>query len=186
MVWTNEAFVWMRLYDADLTPRTGQVEVALGGSDPDRVAGSPAVAIHPHPLADLLVVWDEAPVVGQEVLGFDRVRGRLFDREDGTPRGEPFVIYHAFGPDSIDAEACLPVPTAVRTRENIEYRELPAVTVVETLHVGPYDELGQAYQALTEWIEDHGFEAAGPVRERYLNEPGPDVPPSAYRRQANG
>ena len=102
-------------------------------------------------------------------------------RHGVPPRGEPFVVYHAFGPDSIDAEACLPVPTVVRGTEDIAYCELPAVTVVQTLHVGPYSELGQAYQALTEWLNDHGFEAAGPVRERYLNEPGPEVPPSAYR-----
>ena len=115
---------------------------------------------------------------------FGRAFGELYahlGRHGVPPRGEPFVIYHAFGPNGIDAEVCLPVPTVVPATDPITYQELPAMTVVETLHVGPYDELGQAYLVLDEWIDDHGFEAAGPVRERYLNEPGPGVPPQTYR-----
>ena len=115
---------------------------------------------------------------------FGRAFGELYahlGRHGVPPRGEPFMIYHAFGPDGIDAEVCLPVPTVVPGTERVTYRERPAVTVAETLHVGPYDELGGAYQALTEWIADHGFATAGPVRERYLNEPGPGVPPATYR-----
>ena len=54
-------------------------------------------------------------------------------------------------------------------------------TVVETLHIGPYDELPNAYAALSGWIAQNGLEPVWPVRERYLNEPGPDVPPTAYR-----
>ena len=121
---------------------------------------------------------------GQLQAFFGRAFGDLYahlGRHGVPPRGEPFVIYHAFGPDGIDAEACVPVPTAVPVTEPVTYQELPAVTVVDTLHVGPYEELGHAYEALSAWIDDHGFEAAGPVRERYLNEPGPSVSPATYR-----
>jgi effector-binding domain-containing protein len=102
-------------------------------------------------------------------------------RHGVPPRGEPFVIYHAFGPDGVDAEVCVPVPTTVTINERIHYRVLPAATVVETLHVGPYEELGRAYGALAGWIGDHGVEVAGAFRERYLNEPGPGVAPATYR-----
>ena len=115
---------------------------------------------------------------------FGRAFGELYahlGRHGTPPRGEPFVVYHAFGPGGIDAEVCLPVPTVVPATDRITYKELPAMTVVETLHVGPYDELGQAYLVLDQWIDDHGFLAAGPVRERYLNEPGPGVSPATYR-----
>jgi effector-binding domain-containing protein len=115
---------------------------------------------------------------------FGRALGNLYahlGRHGVPPRGEPFVIYHAFGPEGIDAEVCIPVPTALPVTEPIAYRELPAATVVETLHVGPYEELSLAYGALVGWIEDHGFQVAGPFRERYLNEPGPGVAPATYR-----
>jgi len=97
------------------------------------------------------------------------------------PRGEPFVVYHAFGPETIDVEACLPVPTEVAATNGIGYRVLPAVTVAETIHVGPYDQLGRAYQALDEWASDHAFETAGPARERYLDQPQRSVSQDALR-----
>jgi len=115
---------------------------------------------------------------------FGRVFGELYGqlgRLGIAPDGEPFVIYHAFGPGGVDAEVCVPIATVAVPSDRIDSRVVPGATVVETLHVGPYDELGEAYSALMGWIGQHHFETAGPVRERYLNEPGPDVPPAAYR-----
>jgi effector-binding domain-containing protein len=94
---------------------------------------------------------------------------------------EPFVIYHAFGPEGIDAEVCLSIAAEMIATGRITARVLPAATVAWTLHVGPYDELGTAYGALSAWVGQHGLEAVGPMRERYLNEPGPDLPPAEYR-----
>lgn len=95
--------------------------------------------------------------------------------------GEPFALYHTFGADAIDVEIGLPVAGHVEASGRIATRELPAMTVAETLHAGPYEELGGAYAALEAWIGDHGFETVGPVRERYLDGPGTGVVPSAYR-----
>jgi effector-binding domain-containing protein len=49
--------------------------------------------------------------------------------------------------------------------------------------VGPYEDLGGAYRALTEWIDRNGLEVAGPVQERYLNGPGDLVSPAEYRTE---
>lgn len=95
--------------------------------------------------------------------------------------GEPFIIYHAFEPECIDAEVCLSIAGEMIAAGRIKARVLPAATVAWTLHIGPYDELGTAYGALLGWVGQHGLEAVGPMRERYLNEPGPDVPPTEYR-----
>jgi effector-binding domain-containing protein len=97
--------------------------------------------------------------------------------------GHPFVMYHAFGPDVIDAEVCVPVVAPGPTTDRIQARTLPATEVVRTLHIGPYEELGSAYAALTEWVSDHGFVSGAPVRERYLTGVTDDVPPSAYRTE---
>lgn len=96
------------------------------------------------------------------------------------PNGAPFVIYHAFGPGDIDAEVCAPALHPVAGSGEMEFRVLPAATVARTVHTGPYDGLGAAYTELTEWIGDHGFESAGPPRERYLTEPGPNLAPADY------
>jgi effector-binding domain-containing protein len=93
------------------------------------------------------------------------------------------VIYHAFGPETIDAEVCVPVDALVAGTDVLMSRVLPAATVVRTLHVGPYEQLGTAYEALTDWIATHWTDASGPVRERYLNGPGDGATPSEYRTE---
>ncbi len=98
-----------------------------------------------------------------------------------TPAGPPFVIYHAFGDEEIDAEVCVPVAHPVSATETLDARVLPAMTVASTLHVGRYEDLQDAYDALMSWVRDHGYEVAGPVHERYLNGPGDELPPSEYR-----
>lgn len=98
-----------------------------------------------------------------------------------APTGEPFLLYHSFGPDRVDAEVCVPVGGPVSETDRITSRVLPAATVAETLHAGPYEQLGDAYDALQGWMGQHGFEVVWPVRERYLNEPGPQVQPADYR-----
>lgn len=100
-----------------------------------------------------------------------------------SPAGPPFVIYHEFGTEEIDAEVCVPVVQAVSATGRIQTRVLPEMTVARTLHIGSYEELGVAYAGLSDWIGRNGFEAAGPVRERYLNGPADGIAPSEYRTE---
>jgi len=109
--------------------------------------------------------------------------GEIFGHLQGQgidPSGEPFVIYHEFSPTDVDVEVCVPVTREVAPSGAITLRLLPGATMARTLHVGPYEDLADAYAALTHWIGQQGLEAVGPVRERYLDAPG-DVPPTAYR-----
>lgn len=115
-----------------------------------------------------------------------RTFGQLYGhvgRHGVTTLGHPFVIYHAFGPDRIDAEVCVPVAADPPVGEGLTVRTLPAATVAEVLHVGPYEALATTYEALAQWISDHGFATAGPIRERYLTGPADDVSPSEYRTE---
>jgi effector-binding domain-containing protein len=138
-----------------------------------------------HAVPDLPIVsMRERLPVAELPAFFGRAWGELYGylgRLGVTPTGEPFAMYHAFGPDGIDLEACVAHAGGVPSTDRIDSRVLPATTVAETLHVGSYDELGNAYNALTEWVAREGFEPVGPHREIYLNEPGPDVPPATYR-----
>ena len=97
--------------------------------------------------------------------------------------GAPFVLYHQFGPDGIDAEVCAPIARRIAPAAPVRVRKLHPATVAQTVHVGPYEELGTAYQALTEWMDDHGRQAAGPVRECYLTGPESELPPTLYRTE---
>jgi effector-binding domain-containing protein len=117
-----------------------------------------------------------------EFLG--RVFGELYAHAGRTgliTSGPPFVIYHAFDPAEVDAEVCVPVIGAAESAGRITARVLPAATVAHTIHVGPYDQLGVAYEAVQAWIAEQGFEASGPYRERYLT--GPEVPQEQHRTE---
>jgi effector-binding domain-containing protein len=44
---------------------------------------------------------------------------------------------------------------------------LPAGTVATTVHMGPYQQLGAAHQAIRDWCANHGYALAGPSWEIY-------------------
>jgi effector-binding domain-containing protein len=115
---------------------------------------------------------------------FGELFGRL-GRLGAAPMGPPFVIYHEFGTDEIDAEVCVPVSGTIAASEHIQARTLPPMTVASTLHVGPYEDCAAAYDALTEWLRTTGHDAAGPMIERYLNGPGDVASPAEYRTEVD-
>jgi effector-binding domain-containing protein len=95
--------------------------------------------------------------------------------------GPPFVIYHEFDPAEVDAEVCVPVLGGAEPAGRIKARVLPAATVAHTVHVGAYEQLAVAYEAMQAWIAAQGFEAVGPYRERYLT--GPETPQEQHRTE---
>lgn len=99
------------------------------------------------------------------------------------PEGPPIARYHAFSPEVIDVEVCLPVPSGTIGTGRITSEVLPAATVATLVHLGSYDGEGEAYADLEQWIQSHGFEHGGPPRERYLVGPDAGVEPTEYRTQ---
>ena len=43
--------------------------------------------------------------------------------------------------------------------------------------------MGPAYKALAEWVQEHGHETTGPMREVYLVSPGDTQDPVEYRTE---
>jgi effector-binding domain-containing protein len=54
--------------------------------------------------------------------------------------------------------------------------ELPAGHAVSALHIGPYDEIGEVYDELHVWMDEHGFVPANAPWESYLDAPGTPNP----------
>jgi effector-binding domain-containing protein len=65
--------------------------------------------------------------------------------------------------------------------EGVEPIQLPEREVVTTTHIGPYEELGKAYDALKQGAAGQGRQAeeAGLMWEEYWS--GPEVPPAETR-----
>lgn len=88
------------------------------------------------------------------------------------PVGPPIARYDMRG-GGLTAEAGFPVPPGTGTDHGLAVRELPATTVAATTHRGSYGTLTAAYQALSGWMEEHGYVPDGRPWEEYLD--GPEV-----------
>jgi effector-binding domain-containing protein len=86
------------------------------------------------------------------------------------PAGMPFVVYLEVG-DEVDMELCVPVKDGFESHGDVRSGTVEGGAVATTVHRGPYEAIGPAYEALTEWIHSHDAEIAGPPREFYLNDP---------------
>jgi effector-binding domain-containing protein len=96
------------------------------------------------------------------------------------PSGPPFVAYHNMDMKDLDLEIGLPFARPMDGEGDVLSARLPAGQAVETVHVGPYDQLGTAYEALEAWMKTNGRVAGGPPHEHYLNDPE-DTPPGELR-----
>lgn len=97
------------------------------------------------------------------------------------PAGMPFAAYYNMDMQNLDVEIGFPVTRKLAGKGNIQPSEFPGGRLATVMHIGPYDQCGPAYEALTNWIKDHGYEATGVAYEVYMD--GPDTPPQEIRTQ---
>ena len=97
----------------------------------------------------------------------------------------PGLIYNTFdsGQDEQEIELYVPLAAPLPDGDAITCYELPGCTAASTLHVGPYEELGAVYQALSEWIQRNGHETTGPPREIYITDPREVAGPAEYQTE---
>lgn len=94
----------------------------------------------------------------------------VLERQHLAPAGPPFGRY-TVGDDGFEVETGFPTSGAVAPTGRVVPSELPGGTVATTLHTGAYDRVGDAYEAATGWLTEHGMEAAGAPWEAYLDGP---------------
>lgn len=111
-----------------------------------------------------------------EIPGF---LGEAFGEVIGTlsaqglaPAGPPFGRFVPVG-DGFDVEAGFPATGRVTQSGRVEPSELPGGQAARVMHRGGYEEIAGAYQALAEWVRQHGFVATAAPWETYLD--GPEV-----------
>jgi effector-binding domain-containing protein len=82
----------------------------------------------------------------------------------------------------LDVEIGFPVSGSLPGKGEIQPGEIPGGKAATCLHVGPYTEVGPAYEALMQWIMENGFEATGVAYEMHLNDPA-QTPPEELKTQ---
>ncbi len=87
------------------------------------------------------------------------------------PSGAPFAGYYNMDMQNLDLEIGFPVAKQLTGRGEIQSGHIQEGKVATTIYTGPYNAIEPAYNALTAFIQDNGYEAIGVAYEFYLNDP---------------
>ena len=95
------------------------------------------------------------------------------------PAGPPFALYRGMPTETVDVEAGFPVSTTIPAANGVQAGIMPACRAVQAMHVGSYDTLGTAYDAVKQRMREEGLEASEDMWEYYLSDPSTD--PATWR-----
>ena len=89
-----------------------------------------------------------------------------------TPVGPPFALYDPADSPVFGVVGGFPCDGSVSPVGRVASYALPAGPALQTIHVGPYEDVAAAYHAIEAYLAEHGLTPAGPPWESYLDEPG--------------
>jgi effector-binding domain-containing protein len=111
---------------------------------------------------------------------FAEVAGHI--QSHGTyPAGMPFARFDRLEDGRFEVEAGFPVAGPIPGGGRVMPSHIPAGPAISLCHVGPYDSMEPAYQAVADWLAENDAVAAGPPWEVYTSDPSED--PADYRTQ---
>lgn len=154
------------------------------------------VLVNPKKTLDLLNMQISTPIV-KDIPGFrvlskqafgtygetigsliNSLMGEIYNAENRKNfvkiNGPIMFIAHDQGykEENAHIEVVIPITGRVSVEDDsIELKNLPATKVASLLYTGSYENIGNGYQKLFEYIGDHKLNAHGLTREVYLNSP---------------
>lgn len=84
------------------------------------------------------------------------------------PVGPPFVRYYSVTPRAVDLEAVMTCNKVVSVSGRVKPIHLDASQAAIVRHVGRYDKMKPAYDAITQWMANNGKRAIEAPREVYV------------------
>ncbi|MDD3225676.1 MAG: GyrI-like domain-containing protein [Clostridium sp.] len=103
----------------------------------------------------------------------NKVFPSVFKSIGGKSNGAPFFCYYAIDLKSKIGELELCVPTSETPNENgVTVKELPRIKTVCTTHVGSYETVNYAYEAINHYAKENKLILQTPFREVYIKGPG--------------
>lgn len=108
-----------------------------------------------------------------QLLGesYGKIAGYLAESGE-VPAGAPFAAFYNMDMQDLDVEIGFPVAKVMKGKDDIQTNEVPGGKLGYALHTGRYGDIAPAYEALTEFVKEQGFEPSGVAYEFYLNDPG--------------
>ncbi len=105
--------------------------------------------------------------------------GKFFSGRSAKTHCPCLTLYHdtEYKERDWDIEACQPIDGDLAGAGRVKVHTLPAVEAMAcVVHHGPFKTIGEAYQAIMQWIDQNGYRICGPGREVLLREPEPADP----------
>ncbi|MCX7709720.1 MAG: GyrI-like domain-containing protein [Clostridia bacterium] len=107
------------------------------------------------------------------VTGASKVFPAVFKSIRGKANGAPFFCYHVVDQETKIGEMELCVPTAETPDCNgVTVKEMPRIKALSVMHVGPYETMHHAYEAIDRYAQEKKLTLQPPFREVYIKGPG--------------
>jgi len=71
--------------------------------------------------------------------------------------------------DDILVEVCQAVTKAKKEKDGLHFKTLPEIQAACIFHRGSYANFHETYECVLRYIEENGYEIAGPIRENYID-----------------
>jgi effector-binding domain-containing protein len=112
-----------------------------------------------------------------QVMGTTYARLGAYLGELGEcPAGAPFAAYYNMDMQDLDVEIGLPVVRRLPSSGDIQAGEIPGGKFAGCQYNGPYQDIGPAYEALSQFVHQNGRQPSGVAYEYYLNDPAETKP----------
>jgi effector-binding domain-containing protein len=85
--------------------------------------------------------------------------------------GPPYVAYYNMDMDNLNIDIGIPVNKQIADNDEIKAKVIPEAKYASCLYIGPYSEMAPAYELLTKYVKEKGYESTGIAYELYLNDP---------------
>lgn len=99
------------------------------------------------------------------------------------PVGMPYVRYHPSEPGTFEVEAGFPATGPCPESDGVRPSALPGGPAACLLYTGPYESMGNAYEALSGWLAAEGKEPDGDMWEVYLSDPDQEPDPTRWQTE---
>lgn len=107
------------------------------------------------------------------VAGASKVFPKVFKAIQGKANGAPFFCYYVMNPETKCGEMDLCVPTAENPSGNgVTIKEIPRIKALCVTHVGSYESMNCAYEAIANYAQENKLALGLPFREVYIKGPG--------------
>jgi len=99
--------------------------------------------------------------------------------------GPPFARYRALDDEyaQFEVEAGFPVDRPADVTGEVESSILPGGTAAVVVHIGPYDQMKPAYEAIEAWVAGQNGVLDGAPWEVYYSDPTEQPDPSTWRTE---